>query len=110
MALSLGNTGAQILLTTTTNPLLTTGTGQNFLFLKVNAANTDASAHTVTAYMVPAGGSVATSNIVLEPFNVAANSNAVLPLSGQTISNGAAIYMKCSTTGVMNASIAYASI
>ena len=111
MALALGNTGAVVLVTAATSAsVLGTVTGEQLLILKATVANTDSAGHTVTAYMVAPAGAPVTANIILEPFFVGANGNVVLPISGQTLIGGSSLYLKASTTSVMNAAIAYATL
>lgn len=109
MTLAVGSTDA-VLLATTTNPVITTSAAESLVFLKVTACNTDGSTHQVYVYRVPSGGSVTTGELLVDGQSVASGATAILPLSGQTLLNGASLYAKADTGSVVNFSAGWATL
>lgn len=105
MTLSLGNADVT-LIATTTNPALSTNAGDQLMLLRANVSNTGGSIQ-VTVWRVPAGGSTATGEIILEDFNVNALATARLPLAGTTLTQGQQLFASASTPSVANLNLSW---
>lgn len=109
MALAVGNTDS-VLLTTTTNPVISTTAPEQLVFLKVTVCNTDVASRQVTVYRVQNGASPAASNALVDALAVAAGQTLALQLSGQTLVNGEGLYAKADAANVVNLNIGYATL
>jgi hypothetical protein len=109
VTLALGNVDTT-LLTTTTNPVLATNTGEQLFFIKVTADNTDSAQHFVTIYRTPGGGSPAASQELTTAYPVPANMTIPLPLGGQTFINGQQVFASADTANVVNLNIAFGTL
>ncbi len=77
--------------------LFTAQTGETAAIHAASLTNTTAGSQTVTVHIVPSGGSVADSNMVLKARSVAANTSVTVPeLINHIIPAGAAIHGFCS--------------
>ena len=105
MALNLGN--SDLVLTTAAATAIAASALAQLTILKATANNTDSSAHTITVYRVPNGGSPSASNAVLTAYPVAANTAVVLPLSGQTLTDGQTLQAIASVASVVNLNVSW---
>lgn len=106
MASTLGATDVA-LITTTTNPVL--APADQVMLTKVTVCNTDVGApHGVFVYRVPPGGNVSASAVeMIGNLSIAAGATVVLPLAGQPLPTGYALYAKQDSGSGMNLNIGW---
>ena len=84
MASKLTQLGQAVLAVSTS--ILYTATNVRATITKATAYNTDASARTVTVYIVPSGGTAGDSNCIIEELSIAAGGTEILSqLEGHTV-------------------------
>lgn len=86
--------------------LFTAQTGETSTIHAATANNTTASSATVTIHIVPSGGSVADSNMIVKARSVAANTSVTIPeLVNHVIPAGSAIHGFCSVATAVSLTV-----
>ena len=98
---------ADLTLTIAVQTALAPPWGNQWLITKATATNSDSVARTVTVYRVPATGTAAAGNIVVEPMTLQPSETVALPLSAQALVNGATLQASASADNVVNLNITY---
>lgn len=106
--MQLANVDKTLITTTTNAALYSSGTDQ-FLLLRATVANTGTQPVVVTVWRVPSGGTVADGETIVTGFFLEGLKTKTLPLSGQTLVAGQALYASASIASVVNLSIGYAA-
>lgn len=110
MAISLGSTD-YTLTTGATNAALSTSIGQSLLILAATVCNTDVSTHKITVWRVAAGGSVATQpDMLWDAQPVDSLKTVVIPIAGQTLTNGSGLYAIQDAGSGVNLNIGWAQL
>lgn len=104
---TVGNVDAQ--LGNTSQSVLTGATPSQITLLKASCFNNDSAAHTITVNRVGPGGSPTSANqLIGSGISIGGNATVVLPLAGQTLTDGQSLYASADTGGVVTLSIGYA--
>lgn len=77
------------------------------MITKMIAANTDASARTITIYKVPGAGTAGSGNIVTDALSIAAGATVTLPFSGLVLNIADSLQGFASVTSVVNVSVGW---
>ncbi len=109
MALSFGFTD-YALLTTTTNPALAAGGGQSIVILTATVCNTDISTHRVTVWRTTGGAPSTQPNLIWDSQPVDSLKTVAIPINGQTLTNGAALYASQDAGSGVNLNIGWAQL
>lgn len=106
MATTFGN--MDIVLASSASVIVPCLNGQQIVFMKASACNTDGSSHTVTIYRVAPAGSPGAANAIIDAETIAAGETAVLPLSGQTLTAGQSLQALASAGAFVRLNVGYA--